>query len=118
MSSTEAELMALTESGREAVALRNLATQLGIFITDATVLKEDNDGANALAHNPVKYSKTKHIHIRYFYVRDLVEDKTVTVQRAPTTDMLADILTKPLHHLILAKHVYTMMCTGNYMPTP
>jgi hypothetical protein len=52
--------MALTEAGREAVALRHLASSLDILCEDPTVLKEDDDGAKALAYNPVKYAKTKH----------------------------------------------------------
>jgi hypothetical protein len=67
--------------------------------------------------NPPLYETTHtgtwnlHIDLRHFYVRDLVDTKIVTVQRSPTTEMLVDILTKPLHHIILAQHVHTMMST-------
>jgi hypothetical protein len=41
--------------------------------------------------NPLKYQKTKHMHIRHFFIRDLVKEGTVVVHRADTDDMLADI---------------------------
>jgi hypothetical protein len=103
--------MALTESGREAVALRHLAASLGITLEGPTIIKEDNDGATALAYNPVNHGKTKHIDIRHFYIRILVDDNTCAVQRAPSPAMLADIFTKSLRHDILAGHVSTMMST-------
>lgn len=46
--------------------------------------------------NTVSSARTKHIAIRYHYVRELVEDKTLTVTHVPTGDMIADALTKAL----------------------
>jgi IMP cyclohydrolase len=49
-----------------------------------------------MAKNPVNHERTKHIDIRYNFVRERVEDKTIVVKYLETTDMLADILTKGL----------------------
>jgi hypothetical protein len=75
LSSTEAELMALSEAGREAIALRQLATSLDIFFTGPTILKEDNDGAKALSSNPVKYAKTKHMHFKTLFHSRFSEER-------------------------------------------
>ncbi|CAG7717395.1 unnamed protein product, partial [Allacma fusca] len=42
------------------------------------------------------HSRTKHIDVRYHYIRELVEDDQITVDYIPTTEQLADGLTKPL----------------------
>ena len=60
------------------------------------MLYEDNSGAIAMAHNPVHCAKTKHIHIRFHFVRECVENKEIDVTYVPTADMLADPLTKAL----------------------
>ena len=48
-----------------------------------TVLWEDNQGAIALAKNPVFHKRTKHIQIRYHFVRDAVDDKVIDVDFCP-----------------------------------
>ena len=60
------------------------------------VLWEDNQGAIALAKNPVFHKHTKHIQIRYHFVRDAVDDKVIDVYFCPLKKMVADILTKPI----------------------
>ena len=57
---------------------------------------EDNQGAIAIAKNPVDHSRTKHIDIRFHYIREAVQDKLITLKYCPTENMMADILTKPL----------------------
>ena len=56
----------------------------------------DNKGSNALTANPEHHARTKHIDIKYHYIRQLVDDNDVAIQYIPTAEMAADILTKPL----------------------
>ncbi len=56
----------------------------------------DNTAAIALANDPVSHSRTKHIEVRYHYIRQLVAYNKLSIQHLPTEEMLADILTKPL----------------------
>jgi hypothetical protein len=49
-----------------------------------------------ISKNPVRYSKTKHIDIRHHFIRDLVENKIVTLEHVGTKEQVADIFTKAL----------------------
>ena len=56
----------------------------------------DNSSAIDISKNPVQHFKTKHIEIRYHFIRDLVERKVVTLEYISTERQNADIFTKPL----------------------
>nr|XP_043625487.1 uncharacterized mitochondrial protein AtMg00810-like [Erigeron canadensis] len=56
----------------------------------------DNTSAIAITHNPVQHSKTKHIDIRYHFIRHHVMKGDIELYFIPTDDQLADIFTKPL----------------------
>ncbi|KAJ0389139.1 hypothetical protein ATCC90586_010323 [Pythium insidiosum] len=97
MSSTEAEYVALSFATQEAIWLKAFMCELGEHSEkDAVVVLEDNQGAIALAKNPEFHKRTKHIDIRYHFVRENVETGNIELQYCPTQDMLADLLTKPI----------------------
>ena len=73
--------------------MRELGEDLSI---NALKVYEDNQGAIALATNPEFHKRTKHIDIRYHFVREKVEDGHVVIKYCPTLDMLADLMTKPI----------------------
>ncbi|KAG3230733.1 hypothetical protein PI124_g24169 [Phytophthora idaei] len=81
LSSTEAEYMALTEAAQEAIWLKAFLCELGEMKSDDPVnIYEDNQGSIALAKNPEFHKRTKHIDIRYHFVRERVEDGQVVLQ--------------------------------------
>uniref|UniRef100_A0AAV1VAR2 Reverse transcriptase Ty1/copia-type domain-containing protein n=1 Tax=Peronospora matthiolae TaxID=2874970 RepID=A0AAV1VAR2_9STRA len=97
LSSTEAEYMALSEATKEAVWLKVLLGELGEMTSDEAIkMYEDNQGSIALAKNPEFHKRTKHIDIRYHFVREKVESGEVVLEYCPTQDMLADMMTKPI----------------------
>ena len=97
LSSTEAEYMALSEATQEAVWLKVFLCELGEMASDDAIkIYEDNQGSIALAKNPEFHKRTKHIDIRYHFVREKVEEGEVVLQYVSTTDMLADIMTKAI----------------------
>jgi hypothetical protein len=49
-----------------------------------------------LSENPVSHDSTKHVEIKYHYIRDIVQRKAVRVEYLPTDEQIADVLTKPL----------------------
>ncbi|KAK6119598.1 hypothetical protein DH2020_046661 [Rehmannia glutinosa] len=56
----------------------------------------DNTSAIAITQNPMLHSRTKHIDVRYHFIRDHVEKKDITLEYISTDKQLADIFTKPL----------------------
>ena len=55
---------------------------------------EDNQGAIALAQNPIAHARTKHIDIRHHFVREAIQDGIISLQYCHTKEMVADALTK------------------------
>ena len=96
LSSTEAEYVSLSYATQEVVWLRQLLSNIGFKQTEPTKLYEDNQGAIGLSKNPKLNSRTKHIDIKFHYVREAVETNIVNVQYCPTENMTADIFTKGL----------------------
>ena len=89
--------MALSEATQEAVWLKTFLIELGeMHKNDAVKIYEDNQGSIALAKNPQFHKRTKHIDIRYHFVREKVEDGQVVLEYISTTNMLADLMTKPI----------------------
>uniref|UniRef100_A0AAV1T0Y1 Reverse transcriptase Ty1/copia-type domain-containing protein n=1 Tax=Peronospora matthiolae TaxID=2874970 RepID=A0AAV1T0Y1_9STRA len=97
LSSTEAEYMALTEAAQEAIWLKAFLHELGEMNSDEAVkIYEDNQGSIALAKNPEFHKRTKHIDIRYHFVREKVAEGKVVLEYCSTKDMKADLMTKPI----------------------
>lgn len=96
LSSAEAEYMAACAAVQEAVHLRLLMSDLGFEQREPTVIYEDNQGCIALSDNPVYHRRTKHIDIRYHFIRERVASKEIELKYVPTKYQLADLLTKGL----------------------
>ncbi|MCO5607645.1 hypothetical protein L7F22_061843 [Adiantum nelumboides] len=94
-STTEAEHVAVSEACKEAIWLGRLVTDLGIK-EETHMLHCDSQSAIQMAHNPVYHSKTKHVHVKYHFIWEMVEDKKVQLVKVHTTDNFADLLTKGL----------------------
>jgi len=76
--------------------MKHMGLDYGMSFSDPLLVKCDNESAIAISKNPVQHSITKHIAIRHHFVRELVEEKQITVEHVPTEIQLADIFTKPL----------------------
>ncbi|GJZ16482.1 retrotransposon protein, putative, ty1-copia subclass [Tanacetum coccineum] len=93
LSTTEAEYMDLTEAVKEAIWLRGLLEELGVELNIVAV-NCDNQGAIHLSRNHVFHERTKHINVRYHFIREVSEAKTVKVLKVGTEHNVADALTK------------------------
>ena len=71
-------------------------SELGYSQNRVRVL-EDNQAAIRIAKNPQDHKRTKHIQVRYHYLRDQVRDGVFTLEYVPTQDQLADVFTKALN---------------------
>jgi hypothetical protein len=112
LSSTEAEYVALSESGREACWLRNLYTELGLLKEDMTVtIYGDNEGSIAMAKNPQFHKRSKHIATHWHWIRELVREGTIAIESLQDPDQTADVLMKALPRQKHIKHVEEMGLT-------
>ena len=102
-STTEAEYVALSTACQEGIWLRRLLDEISIKQHDPTVIYEDNQGAIQLSKNPKFHSRTKHIDVSYHYIREQVNQNTVSVKYCASKDMLADIMTKGLSKVSFQK---------------
>ena len=95
-STTEAEYVALSQATHEAIYLRKLLVDLGCKADSPTVLKEDNQGAIELSRSPRFHNRTKHIDVAFHFICERISSNKVKVVYCPSSDMLADIMTKGL----------------------
>jgi transposase InsO family protein len=103
LSTTEAEYVAQTHAVKEAIWLRSLITDLFDSVETPTTLFSDSKSAIALANDGHYHARTKHIDIRYHFIRYIIEAGTIKLVYCSTDDMTADTLTKALPS-VKAKH--------------
>lgn len=95
LSSAEAEYMALSSATKEACFLRTLIMELSGKIPNITIYS-DSQSAQKLALNPIHHNRTKHIDVRYHFIRQKINDGIIHLKYLPTNVLPADMLTKPL----------------------
>jgi len=101
-SSTEAELVTLSDA--TSLAAYNIEFLKGQGYSVNAVLHQDNTSTISLAENGRSNSdRTKHIGIRYFFVKQYIENGSMKIEHCPTLNMIADILTKPLQGELFRK---------------
>ena len=96
LSTTESEYVAATYAAKEALWLRSLLSQLFDITLKPTTLFSDNQSAIALTKDHQYYACTKHIDIRFHFIRWIVENGSLRLVYCPTDEMVADTLTKAL----------------------
>lgn len=92
LSTTEAEYMALTEAAKEGIWLKGLVSDLGLY-HDQAIVYCDSLSAICLAKDQVHHERTKHIDVRYHFLRN---EKRIKVMKVGTADNPADMFTKPV----------------------
>ena len=96
LSSCEAEFMAATEAAKQAIWLQELMCEFVGNACKKVIIKVDNKSAISLTKNPVFHGRSKHIHRRFHFRRECVENDQVEVEHVPGSIQRADILTKSL----------------------
>jgi len=96
LSTAKAEYIAASMASCEAVWLRKLFSELFGFTLDTIVILCDNQSGIRLSENPIFHDRSKHIDIRYHYIRDMVQRGAIRLHHIGTDEQVADILTKPL----------------------
>ncbi|GKA82429.1 hypothetical protein Tco_0789177 [Tanacetum coccineum] len=93
ISTTEAEYLSAEKACKQALWMKQALIDYDVRLDDVPC---DNKGAIDLSKNPVQHSRTKHIEIRHHFLRDNVQKGHISIEKVPSVDNIADILTKPL----------------------
>ena len=96
-STPEAEYIALAHGLKETLWVYQTLLTMGLQIELPIKVYEDNQACIQIADNPISQRRTRHIDIRYHFVRDYIEDGTITMEYCTSAQMLADIMTKIMH---------------------
>jgi len=96
LSSCEAEYIAAATAACQGIWLLRLLTVLVNARVIAPLLYIDNMSALVLAKNPVLHDRSKHIDVRFHFLRDSISSGVIETDYIKTGDQLADLLTKPL----------------------
>src|SRR5215469_12224823 len=110
LSTMEAEFVACSAAVQEAVWLRFFLDHLGVIGGDIEPVKLYCDSQAAIAYlKDSKYhSRTKHIHMKYNFVRDMIAQNEITLQHVSTHEMVADPFTKPIPQDIFREHLRSL----------
>ena len=104
LSSCEAEYVAITHAMQEGIFLQQLLCDMGVFQElDKVLLHVDNMGAIDLCKNPVHHQRSKHIDIKYHFIRSKICDGSFVLEYVPSKENIADIFTKACTKLSLRK---------------
>ncbi|KAG6520408.1 hypothetical protein ZIOFF_017458 [Zingiber officinale] len=95
-SSAEAEYISASVATSQAIWLRRILGDLGHHQIEGTVLYCDNKSAIAMAKNPVHHSRTRHIALKYHFIRQTIEDKEIQLEFCRSEEQLSDIFAKAL----------------------
>lgn len=95
LSTTEAEFMASCEAAKNLLWLKQFFKEIDVS-QDCTTLCVDNQSTIKLINNPVYHKKTKHIDVKFHFIREKVKEKLIFIKYVQSSDQLADILTKAL----------------------
>ena len=114
-SSTEGELVGVWEGLPELLWTRNIVKAQG-YQHEPITLAQDNQSTIALIKKGRSTSqRTRHIALRYFFVKDYVDKEIVRVVYVPTDEMVADILTKPVHGTPVFRKLRKMLLGRDYL---
>jgi len=104
LSSSEAELMALSEATKEIRFVYELLVSMKVPVKTPIICNVDNVGAIFMAENATATPKSKHIDIKAKFVTQFVADKFIKVIFVKSEDNVADIFTKNVQFEVLGKH--------------
>lgn len=96
LSSTEAEYVAAALCASHCVWMQQVLTQIGGTMSKSVKVFCDNTSTIKLTRNPVFHGRSKHINVRFHFLRELTNDGTLIMEHCGSGDQLADIMTKPL----------------------
>ena len=105
LSSTEAEFVALSEAAKEIKFIVQVLESMKLQVEFPIIVRVDNVGAIGLSKNLSTSQRTKHIDVRYNFVREFVEEGFIKIIFVKSEENHADIFTKNANREVFEKHV-------------
>ena len=105
LSSTEAEYIALCSVNQVIIWLRSFLNEIGYNQINPSSIFADNQGAIAIAKNTSHKSRTRHIDIKFHFIKEKVSNNEVEIKYIASESNSSDILTKPTTKIVLLKHL-------------
>ena len=96
VSSTESELVALSDALKHIMWFRRFLTAQGFVLGPIPVYQDNKSVLELMKGGRKSHQRTKHLDVRLFYASDLDKAGDIALEWIPTTDMIADLMTKPL----------------------
>nr|KYP67696.1 Copia protein [Cajanus cajan] len=96
LSTCEAKYVAASWSVQHAVWLGTLLSKLEIMKAKKILIRVDNRSAIELAKNPINHERSKHIDVRFHFIKEKVKEGSVELEHVGSKEQVADIFTKPL----------------------
>ena len=96
LSTVEAEFMAFTQATTQALWLSKFFDEVGLPTSKPILIHADNNGSISISLNYKNHRRTKHIDVKHHFVKEHTENGDVLFQYIPSSNNIADILTKPL----------------------
>jgi hypothetical protein len=96
LSVTEAELIAATSCAQEMMYVKKVLESIGMEIKLPMTLRMDNKGAKDLINNWSVGGRMRHIAVKYFYLRELKEQKIIEIEWISSEANVSDLFTKNL----------------------
>lgn len=108
ISTTDAEIISLTSCVRTALNFKNLLKDLQVKFELPLEISGDNNSANTIVTNNVKSNKTKHLLVKYSFIKDNIDRNLVKIIRVDSCNNRADLLTKSLPRVKFSLHLQEM----------
>jgi hypothetical protein len=97
LSTAESELVALSSGTQEVVWFRGFLEEIGFKQTSPTPCEQDNKSTIMLANQGAgRGGKSRSIYVRYFWMKEKIDDGTIELVYTPSDDIIADGMTKAL----------------------
>jgi len=103
VSTAESEYKAIYNGAKAITGYRQFLEEIGFDQSEPSIIFNDNAAANAMVKQEFSSSKTRHIQIRFHYIKEKVKEGTIKVKYCPTNLMVADIMTKALDRVKFEK---------------
>ena len=96
LSTTETEFVVASACACQAIWLRNILEEVHFKQQGPTLIYCDNSSTIKLSKNPIMHGRSKHIDVRFHFLRDLSNEGIIDLIYCKSEEQIADIMTKPL----------------------